>query len=312
MAPLVWFVTGATSGIGAALVAEILLRGDKVIATGRKVEERLGPQIPKSDHVVFFEFDVAVEKSEIVHKVNEACAIFGHIDVVVNNAGVSLLKSVEEAEDADVMKMFQVNLFGAMRVTQAFLPHFRAQGSGTLAFTSSSSARYTVPFMSHYCASKAALSTYVEAIQTEVRALGIRCVSFECGGFLTMLGQPRAPDADKPSFGSTQPGVEAYLPLFAEFTGIFNVDPGDMVPNDMEKLTTRMVDYVKGEGLAKGRPWAVRIVMGSDAFAGAQQKLQEDQILLSRWEDMSQMHREGSRYNELVGPKMLKFNSILY
>ncbi|KUL88319.1 hypothetical protein ZTR_04921 [Talaromyces verruculosus] len=316
MAPLVWFVTGATSGIGAALVAEILLRGDRVIATGRKVEERLGPQIPqKSDHVVFFEFDVTAEKSEIVQKVNEAWAIFGHIDVVVNNAGVSLLKSAEEAEDADVMKMFQVNLFGPMRVTQAFLPHFRNQGSGTLAFTSSSSARYTVPFMSHYCASKAALSTYVEALQTEVRPVGIRCVSFECGGFLTMLGQPRATtdaDANKPSFGSTQPGVEAYLPLFAEFTGIFNVNPDDMVPNDMGKLTTRIVDCVKGEGLAKGRPWAVRIIMGSDAFSGAQQRLKEDQILLSRWEDMSKMYREGSRYNELVGPKMLKFNSILY
>lgn len=210
------------------------------------------------------------------------------------------------------MKMFQVNLFGSMRVTQAFLPHFRDQGSGTLAFTSSSTARYTVPFMSHYCASKAALSTYVEALQTEVRPLGIRCVSFECGGFLTMLGQPRATDADKPSFGPTRPDVEAYLPLFTEFTGIFNVSPDDMVPNDMKKLTTRMVDCIKGEGLAKGRPWAVRIIMGSDAFSGAKQRLQEYQILLSRWKDMSNMNREGSKYNELVGPKMLKFNSILY
>lgn len=129
-----------------------------------------------------------------------------------------------------------------------------------------------------------------------------------------MLGQPRATDADaeKPSFGSTQPAVEAYLPLFAEFTGIFNVNPHDMVPNDMGKLTTRMVDFVKGEGMAKGRPWAVRMIMGSDAFSGAQQRLKEDQILLSRWEDVSKMHREGSRYNDLVGPKMLKFNSILY
>lgn len=113
MTPPVWFVTGATSGIGAALVAEILLRGDKVIATGRKVEERLGPQIPKSDHVVFFEFDVTAEKSEIVQKVNDAIAIFGHIDVVVNNAGVSLLKSAEEAEYVNypLFKIYSLLLF---------------------------------------------------------------------------------------------------------------------------------------------------------------------------------------------------------
>jgi NADP-dependent 3-hydroxy acid dehydrogenase YdfG len=96
MAPLVWIVTGSTSGIGASLVKEIVARGDRVIATGRKVEEKLGHL--KSDSLALLEFDVTAERAEIDAKIKEAWGIFGHIDVVMNNAGVTALKSAEEAE----------------------------------------------------------------------------------------------------------------------------------------------------------------------------------------------------------------------
>jgi short-subunit dehydrogenase len=87
--------------------------------------------------------------------------------------------------------MFQANLFGHMHVTKAILPYFRAQGNGRIGFTSSSTAWAPLPFMSHYAASKAALSAYVEGLHKEIRSLGIQCVAFECGGFPTHLGQPR-------------------------------------------------------------------------------------------------------------------------
>ena len=96
MAPLVWLVTGTTSGIGAALVEHIVSRGDKVIASGRKVEQRLAHV--KSDSVALLELDITANVADIDTAVKKAWEIFGHIDVLMNNAGISAMKAAEEAE----------------------------------------------------------------------------------------------------------------------------------------------------------------------------------------------------------------------
>lgn len=96
MAPLVWLVTGSTSGIGAALINHIVERGDKVVASGRKVEQRLGHL--KSENLALLELDITADISEIAAQVAKAWDIFGRIDVVMNNAGMSAMKSAEEAE----------------------------------------------------------------------------------------------------------------------------------------------------------------------------------------------------------------------
>lgn len=96
MVPLVWLVTGATSGIGRATINEIISRGDKVIASGRNVEQRLGEL--KSDTVALLELDTTSSEEVLKRKVQESWNIFGHIDVLFNNAGMSSMKSVEEAE----------------------------------------------------------------------------------------------------------------------------------------------------------------------------------------------------------------------
>lgn len=96
MAPLVWLVTGTTSGIGGALIQHIVERGDKVIATGRKAEQRLGHL--KSDSLAVLELDVCAGHQHIQEQVKKAWEIFERIDVLVNNAGASAMKSAEEAE----------------------------------------------------------------------------------------------------------------------------------------------------------------------------------------------------------------------
>lgn len=98
MAPhdLVWLITGTTSGIGAALVDAVAARGDKVIATGRKAEERLVGKT-SSANVVAIDLDVSAPLSEIQAQVKKAIAVFGKIDVVVNNAAWVGLSCVEEA-----------------------------------------------------------------------------------------------------------------------------------------------------------------------------------------------------------------------
>ena len=96
MAPLVWLVTGATSGIGASIVNKIVSRGDKVIASGRKIEERLGHL--KSANVALLELDITTSSANITARIQEAWRIFGHVDILVNNAGMSAMRSAEEAE----------------------------------------------------------------------------------------------------------------------------------------------------------------------------------------------------------------------
>jgi NADP-dependent 3-hydroxy acid dehydrogenase YdfG len=96
MSPTVWLITGSTSGIGAALVNHLVTVGDKVIASGRNVEKRLGTL--KSDNLALLELDILDSSTAIRTKIEEAWSIFGHIDILMNNAGMSAMKSAEEAE----------------------------------------------------------------------------------------------------------------------------------------------------------------------------------------------------------------------
>jgi NAD(P)-dependent dehydrogenase (short-subunit alcohol dehydrogenase family) len=204
--------------------------------------------------------------------------------------------------------MFQANLFGHINVTQSILPLLRARGHGTIAFTSSSTAWTPLPYMSHYAASKAALSAYVESLHKEVRPLGINCVAFECGGFPTHLGQPR--EADQEGFGGTGPAIEAYRPLFGEFVGRMMKNPMAHMPGDLRKATERIVDVVKREGMAKGKPWAVRVALGSDGMGSAKQKCEEMLELLGVWRDVSvSTDREGQEI--VANEEMFEFSTIL-
>ncbi|KXJ87915.1 hypothetical protein Micbo1qcDRAFT_123975 [Microdochium bolleyi] len=307
MAPRVWLVTGATSGIGAALVQEIVSRGDKVIASGRKVEERLGSI--KSDDIALLELDITASVEDITAKLKDATSIFGHIDIVMNNAGMSAMKSAEEASEDFINTMFQVNLFGHMRITQAILPFFRAQGHGTLAFTSSSTLWAPLPFMSHYAASKAGLSAYVEALDKELRPLGIRCVAIECGGFPTSLGQPR--DTSQQGFGAGGPAIKAYEPLFGKLVGKFVANPMDHMPGDVQKASRRIVDVVRREGLAAGLPWAVRVALGSDGMGSAKQRCEQQLQLVQRWQKLS-LSTDREEGKESVALKdMFEFSTVL-
>jgi NADP-dependent 3-hydroxy acid dehydrogenase YdfG len=96
MAPLIWLVTATTSGLGSSLVESIVARGDRVIATGRNAEQRLVHL--KSDAVALLDLDVTAGLDAIKTQVEKANAIWGKIDVLLNNAGVSAPKSIEEAE----------------------------------------------------------------------------------------------------------------------------------------------------------------------------------------------------------------------
>lgn len=202
--------------------------------------------------------------------------------------------------------MFQVNLFGPMHVTQAILPLFRAQGHGKIAFTSSSAGWAPLAFMSHYAASKAALTAYVESLSKEVRPFGIQCVTFESGGFPTHLG-PR--DSEASPFGA-KGGLPEYGPGFSEVVGMFGTNPMSFMPGDLNKVGPTIVDVVKGEGAATGQPWALHVVIGSDSYAHVKQKCQQELQLLESWKEVS-FGTDRVDHSHETSPQYLKFVSLL-
>lgn len=205
--------------------------------------------------------------------------------------------------------MFQVNLFGHMHLTQTILPLFRGQGHGCIAFTSSSVVWAPLPFMSHYAASKAALSTYVEALHKEVRPLGICCVAFECGGFPTNLGQPR--DSSQAGFGTNGPTIDVYKGLFGSLVSKFAANPSVHMPGDVAKAAATIVDVVKREGAVVGKPWAVRVALGSDGLGSAKQRCEEQLKLIESWKNISSStDREGVQ-GSMANKDLLEFTTVI-
>ncbi|EKJ74178.1 hypothetical protein FPSE_05641 [Fusarium pseudograminearum CS3096] len=306
MPQLIWLVTATTSGLGAAVVQNLTTRGDRVVATGRGVTERL--KHLQSDDVFLLNLDVTAPRAEIAEQVKKAWGVWGRIDVLLNNAGISAPKSVEEADDDFVRNIFDVNLFGTLHVAQAILPHFREQKSGTLAFIGAGVGWGPLPFLSHYAASKAALGAFVEGLAKEVRRFNIRCIIFEPGGFPSQLGQPREGSVE--GFGMYKPAIDAYNSGFEEMMGVFANDIAPSVPGDISKLSERIVDCVKVEGMSAGRDEPVRVILGSDALRLIEQKCKEQLELASTWEDVS-LSTDRDGHNHVASKGMLRYSSIL-
>jgi NAD(P)-dependent dehydrogenase (short-subunit alcohol dehydrogenase family) len=173
-------VTGISSGIGRATAAELVARGFRVFGTVRKADA--SPLHGVTPVVLDVRDDASVERG-----VGEVLAQAGRIDVLINNAGTSIVGAIEETDTAQARDLFDVNFFGAVRVTRAVLPAMRAQRGGRLIFVSSVVGFLPSPFMGFYSASKHALEGYAESLDHEVRSLGIRAVLVEPGFMKTRL-----------------------------------------------------------------------------------------------------------------------------
>ncbi|VUC36837.1 unnamed protein product [Clonostachys rosea] len=306
MPQLIWLVTATTSGLGAALVQHLASRGERVIATGRKAEERLAHL--KSENVAVLDLDVTASRDQIDAQIAKAWQVWGRIDILYNNAGVSAPKSIEEASGDWVRSMFDVNLFGALHVTQAILPYFREGQSGTVAFTGAGVGWGPLPFLTHYSASKAALGIFVEGLAKEVRQFGIDCMIIEPGGFPSQLGAPR--EGSLEGFGQYQPSIEAYNSLFAETMRVFASEIMPNIPGDINKLVERIVDILKSEGVCAGRSRPCRVIIGSDALRLIQQKCKEQLELSESWEDVS-LSTDRDGHDHAASEGMLRLTSIL-
>lgn len=183
----VWFITGAGSGIGAGTVKAALAAGDRVVATGRNVEKlRNALQGTTNDRLEILKLDVS-DEAQAVAAVDQAVKKFGRIDVVVNNAGYSLIGNFEELTTQDMTQQFATNFWGVSHVMRAALPVMRKQRAGHVINMSSVAGVVGMPHCSAYGASKFAVEGLSLAVAEEVGKFGIHVTAVEPGFFRTDL-----------------------------------------------------------------------------------------------------------------------------
>ncbi|HJP65675.1 MAG TPA: SDR family NAD(P)-dependent oxidoreductase, partial [Actinomycetota bacterium] len=161
-------VTGASSGIGRATALALVDAGFAVVGTSRNAAN--AEPLPG---VTFFDLDVASDES-VSTLVETVIDRFGRIDVLVNNAGVGAVGAGEESSIDQAREVFDINVFGLMRMANAVLPDMRAQGSGRVINVSSVLGLIPAPFMAVYAATKHAVEGYSESVDHELREHGVR------------------------------------------------------------------------------------------------------------------------------------------
>jgi NAD(P)-dependent dehydrogenase (short-subunit alcohol dehydrogenase family) len=179
-----WLITGTSRGFGREWATAALERGDRVAATARKTDTLKDLVSRYGDRVVPLELDVTSKKAATA-AVDEAHARLGRLDVVVNNAGFGLFGMIEEISEKEARDQIETNVFGALWVTQAALPHLRAQKSGHILQVSSIGGITAFPGMGLYHASKWALEGFSQALAAEVAEFGVRVTIIEPGGYET-------------------------------------------------------------------------------------------------------------------------------
>jgi len=197
---------------------------------------------------------------------------------VVNNAGVGYPALLEEGGSSLLEKQFRTNVFGLLDVTNAALPHLRASKSGTVVIVGSRSAyRTEIPGLGHYSASKAAAHTIGETLSVELAPFSIKVLIVAPGSFRTegIYGQTFFTSNPIPAYDDLR---EITIQRFGSIAGSQKGDP--------DKAMEVVVDVVRGEGKAKGRPWPLYLALGDDADANIRQRSMSLLKHVDQWGDI--------------------------
>ena len=187
----IWFITGAGSGIGKGIAKAALCARDCVVATGRNLEKvRKAYPDAAQENIAFVQLDVA-DETQAKAAVDEAVKRFGRIDVLVNNAGYSLLGNFEQMTTAEIQRQFAPNFYGVVHVMQAALPVMRRQRSGHIINISSVAGVVGLKHCAAYAATRFAVEGLSLSVATEVEKFGIKITVVEPGFFRTDLLDPQ-------------------------------------------------------------------------------------------------------------------------
>jgi short-subunit dehydrogenase len=179
-----WLVTGASSGLGRALADELLRRGDRVAVTARDISRLEGFCVERSDRIAKVHLDMNAPTT-IAAALAETEARLGSIDVLVNNAGRSLVGAIEETSEAEARALFETNFFGMAALTAAVISGMRRRRTGHIVALSSISGVRGTGGSGYYSASKFAVEGFADALRQETAEFGIQVMIVEPGPFRT-------------------------------------------------------------------------------------------------------------------------------
>jgi NADP-dependent 3-hydroxy acid dehydrogenase YdfG len=267
----VWFITGASTGFGRLLAEEVLKVGGKVIATARKLDKVADLEAKYPQTAKALALDVT-DAAQVNSAVTQAFAQFGRVDVLVNNAGYGVAGAIEEVSEAEFMPMFETNVFGLLRVTRAFLPHLRKQGSGHILNLSSIGGLIASPGLGYYSSTKFAVEGISESLAAELAPLGIRVTIIEPGPFRTdflgrssVIAETRIADYD-----ATAGNMRKY---FTENVGKQKGDP--------LRAVQAMMQVVESPNPP------LRLLLGASALQRLRGKLNNWEKEIAVWEQMT-------------------------
>jgi NAD(P)-dependent dehydrogenase (short-subunit alcohol dehydrogenase family) len=268
----VWFITGCSTGFGRELAKFTLDRGYRVVVTARKTADVADLTEGHEANALVLALDVT-KPAEIAAAVKAAEAKFGRIDVLVNNAGIGYFAAVEESDDHEVRRMFEINFWGLANVTRAALPGMRARKSGHIVNISSMGGVRGAPAVGYYNATKFALEGFSEALAQETAPLGIKVLIVEPSGFRTDWAGRSAKEAADPiaDYDST---AGARL---RQIRGISGKQPGDPV-----RAAAAIVEAVE----AANPP--LRLMLGKMALVAGRAKIDSLRQDFDAWAAVSE------------------------
>jgi NADP-dependent 3-hydroxy acid dehydrogenase YdfG len=265
----VWFITGCSTGFGHELARQLLAQGSPVAVTARDAAALR--EFATNKQALLLKLDVT-DGAQVTAAVAAAEARFGHVDVLVNNAGIGYFAAVEEGEDAEIRRMFDINVFGMGAMIRAVLPGMRKRRQGFIVNVSSIGGLRSFPAIGWYNATKFAVEGLSAALWQEVEPLGIRVMVVEPSGFRTDWAGRSAKESKvqiadyAATAGKGRHGVRA----------VSGHQAGDPV-----RAIEAIVKAVEGPNPPH------HLLLGNDAFTGAMATLAELQENFVTWESVS-------------------------
>lgn len=268
----VWLITGCSTGFGRALATEALAQGYRVAVAARKTEDVQDIVTAYPDTAIALKLDVTVPE-QIKAAVATTLEKFNQIDVLVNNAGIGYFAAIEESEEAEVRRMFDINFFGLAKMTQEVLPQMRKQKSGHILNISSIGGLRSFPGIGFYNASKYAVDGLSESLHKEVSPLGIKVTIIAPSGFRTDWAGRSAKD--------TSIKIDDYATTAGENQATIRGYSGNQA-GDPVRAAKAMINVTETE-----HP-PLRLLLGAAALKGARIKVEELKHDFETWAAVSE------------------------
>lgn len=264
----VWYVTGASQGLGLTLVRRLLDKGYRVAATSRDAHT-LSLAVGLIDRNRFLPLAVDLNNPDCIDEsIRQTLAAFGQIDVAVNNAGYGMAGTVEEIAGQDVINIFKINVLATIDVVKRVLPVMRSQRSGYIINIGSVAGFAGAPGWSIYSATKSAVAAFSEVLALDVQEFNIKVTIVEPSGFRTSF-------LTKDSLAYTESKIDGYKAI--KDTQERYLAANGKQPGDPDKASEILI------GLAESEQPPLHLYLGQDAYNRAAEKLKTMTAELDQW-----------------------------